>query len=53
MTLNIAIVLITLLVSFILMAMEVTTPNAVILCALALSASCRQRTHCQVLLTTG
>lgn len=35
MTLNIAIVLITLLVSFILMAMEVTTPNAVILCALA------------------
>lgn len=35
MTLNIAIVLITLLVSFILMAMEITTPNAVILCALA------------------
>ena len=35
MTLNIAIVLITLLVSFVLMALEVTTPNAVILCALA------------------
>ncbi|WP_048000612.1 SLC13 family permease [Lactiplantibacillus herbarum] len=35
MTLNIAIVLITLLVSFVLMAMEITTPNAVILCALA------------------
>ncbi|RRK10468.1 SLC13 family permease [Lactiplantibacillus garii] len=35
MTLEIAIVLLTLLVSFVLMAMEVTTPNAVILCALA------------------
>lgn len=35
MTLKIAIVLLTLLVSFILMAMEITTPNAVILCALA------------------
>ncbi|AVK62337.1 SLC13 family permease [Lactobacillus sp. CBA3605] len=35
MTLEIAIVLITLLVAFVLMALEITTPNAVILCALS------------------
>ncbi|WP_412988781.1 SLC13 family permease [Pediococcus siamensis] len=35
MTLQIAIVLITLVVTFVLMAMEITTPNAIILCALA------------------
>ncbi|CAM3077563.1 SLC13 family permease [Lactiplantibacillus plajomi] len=34
MTVKIAIVLLTLLVTFVLMALEVTTPNAVILCAL-------------------